>query len=249
MLRDHPTNGLEVFTVIRHHQIDFASGALVFPGGRVDAGDAEVRDHCEGAVKMDGAACAFMAGAIREAFEECGILLARTAGESDLISGERLATLEPYRDSLHEGKISLLEFLQKEKLTLAFDHLQHFAHWITPEMMPKRFDTHFYLAVAPEDHIAVHDGHESVDSIWISPQDAIEGADTGKYTIIFPTRLNIEMLGESTSVENAIEMAKARTIIPVLPQLESREDGEYLCIPVEAGYRVIEFRMEDIIKP
>ncbi|MBQ75382.1 MAG: NUDIX hydrolase [Gammaproteobacteria bacterium] len=249
MLRDNPTDGLEVFTVIRHHQIDFASGALVFPGGRVDAGDAEVRDHCEGADDLDDEACAFMAGAIREAFEECGILLARSVGESGLVSGERVAALEHYRDSLHKGETSLLQFLKQESLTLAFDHLQHFAHWITPEMMPKRFDTHFYLAIAPDDHIAIHDGHESVDSIWISPKDAIEGGDNGKYTIIFPTRLNIEMLGESSSVENAMEMAKARTVIPVLPQLENREDGEYLCIPSEAGYKVTESRMDDIMKP
>ncbi len=200
MLRNHHKNGLEVFMVVRHHQIDFASGALVFPGGKVDKGDGEVRDHCDGAEDADEVARSLMAGAIREAFEECGILLARTTGESDLVSGEKLATLEHYRDSLNKGEISLLEFLKKESLVLAFDQLQPFAHWITPEMMPKRFDTQFYLAKAPIDHIAMHDGHESVASIWISPGRALNGAENEKHTIIFPTHMNIEILSESSSV-------------------------------------------------
>jgi 8-oxo-dGTP pyrophosphatase MutT (NUDIX family) len=244
MLRDHSKNGLEVFMVVRHHQIDFASGALVFPGGKVDAGDAEVGDYCDGAENVDDATRALMTGAIREAFEECGILLARPAGDPELIAGERLASLEHYRDSLNKGDISLLAFLQQENLVLACDLLQRFSHWITPSMMPKRFDTHFYLAKAPGDHIALHDGHESVDSIWISPGNALTDADGEKYTIIFPTRLNIEMLSESSSVENALAMAKARTIVPVLPRMEKRDDGNYLCIPPEAGYRISETRME-----
>ncbi len=111
-------------------------------------------------------------------------------------------------------------------------------------MMPKRFDTHFYLAKAPDDHIAIHDGHESVDSIWISPGSALAGTENETYTIIFPTQLNIEMLSESSSVENALEMAKARTIVPVLPRIEKRQDGNYLCIPAKAGYRISEMKME-----
>src|SRR5210317_1638665 len=84
--------------------------------------------------------------------------------------------------------------LKQEKLELACDTLTHFAHWITPPMMPKRFDTHFYLAIPPADHIAVHDGYESVDSVWIDPKDAVKGAEDGTYTIIFPTLRNIEKL-------------------------------------------------------
>ena len=106
--------------------------------------------------------------------------------------------------------------------------------------MPKRFDTHFYLAVAPADHLAIHDGYESVDSVWINPDAALVGATEGTYTIIFPTRLNIEMLAKSHSVENAIAMANERKIIPVLPWIEARDEGKYLCIPEEAGYDISE---------
>jgi 8-oxo-dGTP pyrophosphatase MutT (NUDIX family) len=242
MLRDGPS-GLETFMVVRHHQIDFASGALVFPGGKVDAGDYDVRSYCSGVDDKDDTTVALMAGAIREAFEECGILLAREKGAETLVSGERLKTLEHHREPLNNGEISLIAFLESEQLILACDELTHFAHWITPEMLPKRFDTHFYLASAPTDHLAIHDGYESVDSIWVSPDDALKGNEDGTYTIIFPTRVNVEMLGESDSVENAINMANDRDIVSILPWPENREDGNYICIPTDAGYVNCEEKM------
>ena len=243
MLRDGPT-GLETFMVVRHHQIDFASGALVFPGGKVDAGDYDVRNYCDGADSANNNAVAMMVGAIREAFEECGILLAREKGSSALVSGKRLGILERYRDPLNRSEVSLIEFLEKEQLRLACDTLQHFAHWITPEMLTKRFDTHFYLAVAPSDHLAIHDGHESVDSIWISPDSAIKGNADGTYTIIFPTRVNLEMLGESSNVADAMQAATDRNIVSILPWSERRDDGTYICIPEDAGYGTTAERMQ-----
>lgn len=243
MLRDGPT-GLEVFMVVRHHQIDFASGALVFPGGKVDKGDGEVRSHCDGAEAADDTRLSLLVAAIREAFEECGVLLARTKGEPGLISGEELKALDHYRHPLNNGEITIAEFLEKENLSLACDLLQPFAHWITPDMMPKRFDTHFYLAPAPADHLAIHDGHESVDSIWISPANAIKGNEDGTYTVIFPTLLNVQMLGESDSVAQAFAAARGRTIVAVTPWTEKRDDSTYLCIPENAGYQVSTAKME-----
>ena len=207
MLRDGPT-GLETFMVVRHHQIDFASGALVFPGGKIDVGDYEVTDFCDGVTNTDKTKVALMAGAIREAFEECGILMARENGSENLISGERLTDIHHYRDPLNRGEISLLDFLKTENLRLACDKLQHFAHWITPEMMPKRFDTRFYIAIAPDGHEGLHDGTESVDSIWINPKDALNDCYERKRNIIFPTRLNLEKLSQSKSVDEAINNAK-----------------------------------------
>lgn len=243
MLRDGD-EGVEVFMVVRHHQIDFASGALVFPGGKVDDGDFRVADRCVGIDDVDATEAAMMAGAIREAFEECGILLARPAGAAHLVDAERLKSLEHYREKLNRGDLLLRDFLEIEDLELACDCLVPFAHWVTPDMMPKRFDTKFYLAAAPSDHLAVHDGQESVDSVWIRPEDALAGIDTGQYTIIFPTRLNVEMLDESQSVESAFADAAAREIVTVLPWMEQREDGMYLCIPPDAGYRISEEKME-----
>lgn len=243
MLRDGE-KGLEVFMVVRHHQIDFASGALVFPGGKVEEADQRVRAHCTGA-DSDDIKMALQVASIREAFEECGILLARTPGEDTVVSASRLKELEHYRHPLSQGEVTIEEFLEQEDLILACDLLVPFAHWITPEMMPKRFDTHFYLAAAPSHHLAVHDGHESVDSVWISPDDAVEGAESGQYTIIFPTLLNIQMLGESGTVAEAMEMAARREIVSVLPWTEQRADGNYLCIPANAGYAIAEQKMPD----
>lgn len=242
MLRDG-AEGLEVFMVVRHHQIDFASGALVFPGGKVAVGDDAVRDQCTGVEGIDDTELALRVGAIREAFEECGILLAKPVGGDEIIAGDRLAKLEHYRDPLAKGEMTIKEFLDKESLILACETLHKFAHWITPTMMPKRFDTHFYLAAAPGDHLALHDGHESVDSVWIEPAQALKEAEEGTHTIIFPTRLNVEMLGESHSVEDAINKSGERTVVTVLPHVEKRDDGPWLCIPAEAGYSISEEKM------
>ena len=237
---------LEVFMVVRHHQIDFASGALVFPGGKADPQDFEdsLIPHLQGAVD-DTDMRAAQVSAIREAFEECGILLAREVGSDDIISAERLQSLQEQREPMNKGEVTLLEFLQNEQLVLACDELTHFAHWITPPMMPKRFDTHFYLAIPPADHIAVHDGYESVDSVWIDPADAISGAQSGTYTIIFPTLRNIEKLATWSTPQSAVEAAQNTTPVPVLPWTEKRDDGQYLCIPVEAGYAVSEEKMPE----
>lgn len=110
LLRNGAT-GLEVFMIVRHHQIDFASGALVFPGGKVDDGDGEVRSFCEGVDNLQYRSVSLMVGAIREAFEESGVLLARKRGETNIISGEKLTSLEHYRDQLNKGKISIAQFL------------------------------------------------------------------------------------------------------------------------------------------
>ena len=242
LVRNGP-EGLEVFMVVRHHQIDFASGALVFPGGKVDPRDTHesVRGRVDGAMGLDDFEFAMRVAAIREAYEECGVLLARAEGSDALIDAARLAALEPHRDALNKGEIGIGDMLAGERLRLAADLLTPFAHWITPNMMPKRFDTRFYVAMAPEDHLAVHDGSESVDSVWIRPADAVREAEEGKRTIIFPTRVNIQKLGRHADVADAIETARGARIVTVLPQVTKNDAGApVLRIPAEADYDVTE---------
>ena len=229
--------------VVRHHQIDFASGALVFPGGKADEQDfaEDLAPYLQGAADERDLR-AIQVCAIREAFEECGILLAYEP-DGSFIAGDRLQQLDHYRVPLNNGEISLLEFLRTERLTLACDSLVHYSHWITPDMMPKRFDTHFYLVKAPDDHLAIHDGYESVDSVWITPAQAMADAVSGSRTIIFPTLKNIEKLAGFGSVADALEFD--HKIVPVLPWTEKREDGNYLCIPPEAGYAGSEIKMPE----
>jgi 8-oxo-dGTP pyrophosphatase MutT (NUDIX family) len=242
LLRDG-TAGLEIFMVVRHHQIDFASGALVFPGGKVDKLDMApgVRERADGMEGLDDWEFSMRVAAIREAFEESGVLLARNEQTGGVVDAGRLKSLEHYRDPLNRGEVGIADFLSKEGLRLAGDMLTPFAHWITPNMMPKRFDTRFYLANAPEDHVAVHDGSESVDSVWISPLQALKEAEAGTRTIIFPTRMNVEKVGESPNVTHAIEAARNRPVVTVEPQVTKNEAGEpVLRIPKEAGYSVTE---------
>jgi len=247
MVRDG-ADGLEVFMVVRHHQIDFASGALVFPGGKVEAGDRDpalrpFARECEG---LDEAAFAFRVAGIRESYEECGVLLAREAGSDRLIPAERVAALEEARAAFNRDEATMLAFLQEHDLQMACDLMVPFAHWITPDMMPKRFDTHFFIAQAPEAHLAVHDGRESVDSVWINPARALEEAETGKWTVIFPTRMNLQMLAEAANVEEALAQARARTVVTVTPWIEEVGGKPVLKIPEDAGYGAVVEPLENL---
>jgi len=107
---------------------------------------------------------------VREAFEECGILLARQRGQRALIAAVDLKGIEDrWRARLAKDEASIVDLVEAEDLELATDLMVPFAHWITPTFAPRRFDTWFFLAEAPEDQIALHDGSESVDSVWIAP--------------------------------------------------------------------------------
>ena len=110
--------------------------------------------------------------------------------------------------------------------------------------MPKRFDTHFYLAEAPPAQVAAHDGRESVDSVWISWDALLKGQAEGRYTVLFPTRLNMEKLARSRAVAEARNTAAAAAVVPVLPEVEFIEGGRIMRIPEEAGYGRSEFRIE-----
>jgi 8-oxo-dGTP pyrophosphatase MutT (NUDIX family) len=250
LVRDGPT-GLEVFMVKRHHKIDFMPGAMVFPGGKLDPGDSDpaLRPLCAGVDGVSDENLAMRIGAIREAFEECGVLLARAKGDHAVVDAERLSELEArYRDALQDESVSLTEMVTNENLELACDLLVHFAHWITPERVPRRYDTHFFLVAAPPDHVAAHDGTESVDSIWISPADAIEEEKAGRRTIIFPTMLNLMKLGRSKRSDDAVAAAQAGSVVPVLPTMAKRDGAMLVQIPADADYGVTEYPV-DAMRP
>jgi 8-oxo-dGTP pyrophosphatase MutT (NUDIX family) len=245
LLRDG-AEGLEVLMVVRHHAIDFAAGALVFPGGRLEDADFELTEHARdwpGAEGLDHATLAFRIAAIRETFEECGVLLARPVGSGSLIDAAILSRLDDqHRAALNAGSIGFDVVLESEGLVPAPDLLVHFAHWITPVNQPKRYDTHFFLAEAPAEHLAVHDGREAVEAIWITPGRALAETEAGRYKLVFATAKNLEKLGRSHSVEQAMDAARAETVVTVQPQ-GTRLEGtrRLLRIPVEAGYGGSEF--------
>lgn len=227
---------LEVFMVRRHHEIEFAGGALVFPGGKVDGSDRdpEIAALADG---LDGLAPALRqlaVAALRESFEEAGILVARDAQSGEFVGEARCAALQPYREHIEKDRTTLAEFLRRERLRLACDQLVSFAHWITPKFMPKRFDTHFFLARVPDGQAGQHCGRESVDSLWVSPREAA-GAKAG---LMFPTRMNLLKLSATRTVDEALAAARATPPVPVEPWLEHAPDGEYVRIREDAGYAI-----------
>jgi 8-oxo-dGTP pyrophosphatase MutT (NUDIX family) len=246
LLRDGPA-GIEVFMVVRHHAIDFAAGALVFPGGRVEEADHDIAGgDCPNPDGLDTEALAFRIAAIRETFEECGVLLARPRGSDRLIDGATLKRLEDqHRAALNAGSIGFDAVLGSEGLLPAPDLLVHFAHWITPSHQPKRYDTHFFLTAAPPEHLAVHDGREAVDSLWITPAQALADTAAGRFKLVFATAKNLEKLGRAGSVREAMETARTATVVTVQPKGTKLEGTKRLMrIPVEADYGGSEFIVE-----
>ncbi len=239
---------IEVFMVVRHHQIDFASGALVFPGGKVDESDLniEIRKYIVTEKEISDEELSYKIAGIRECYEEADLLFAYEQNDKEIISSERLKQLAKWREEFNNKKTSMFDFAFKENIKFNLDNLIPFAHWITPKMMPKRFDTYFYLAEAPKDHTGKHDGKESVDSIWVSPKQALEDCLTKKRTIIFPTRMNLEKLSKFRSVKEALEEVKKETVITVEPEIEKNEDGVFLTIPERAGYGLIKEPIENL---
>jgi len=241
LLRDSKaTRELEVFMMVRHYEIDFNSGALVFPGGSVDRTDQEVIERPElysGGEGLDAAGLSFRVAAIRETFEESGILLACPKGSNELVDAARAREIEgAQRAALTEGKTTFPKVLTDNGLWLALDELKPYAHWITPEGMPKRFDTWFFLAAAPPDQLGAHDGRESTDSIWVSPREALAGGETGRFKLPFPTTRNLIKLGKQDSVKAALEDVHGRSIVTVMPVMTRLNGGRQLRIPREAGY-------------
>ena len=231
---------IEVFMMVRHHEIEFSSGALVFPGGSVDAADREIIARPEfhsGGEGCDAAALSFRIAAIRETFEESGILLARPRGSQNLVeAGQAAGIAAKHRAALAERKTTFLEVLSAAGMVLALDELVPYAHWVTPEGMPKRFDTWFFLAAAPPEQLGAHDGKESTDSLWLSPPEAVAGGQSGRFKLPFPTTRNLIKLGKQPNVRAALDDARGKPVVTVMPVLTKSNGRRQLRIPIEAGY-------------
>jgi 8-oxo-dGTP pyrophosphatase MutT (NUDIX family) len=241
ILRDAP-GGTEVFMVVRHKAIDFASGALVFPGGKVDPQDAsEDWRHLAAPIGATGAERALRVAAGRETFEEAGLLLARRRDATALVSAADAHRLvAAARADVLYGARTFASVLAAEGLVLAADLLVPFAHWITPDPVPKRFDTHFFLVAAPVQQLGAHDGAESTEGIWIRPQQALDDAGAGKRTLVLATAMNLRKLARFATVADTVAAARVSPVVTVKPRVEMTPEGRKVHIPAEAGYGVTE---------
>ena len=245
LLRDGDVSP-EVLLLERHAKSEFLPDLYVFPGGRVDPHDHELSERLPpgGAMAAHRAlpdtapelAPALFVAAIRETFEEAGILLARRRGSTELLDAEADRGLARHRLDVQGGKARFGDLIEKEDLELAADLLSVHAHWITPELVPRRFDTFFFAALAPEGQLAAHDGIESTDDVWIRPEDALEQARRKERQMIFPTLCNLQTLAGFDDTKQALAASHARPVVTVLPVLHERDGKRFLVIPDEAGY-------------
>ena len=232
---------MQVLMVKRHYEIDFAAGALVFPGGKASEDDFSPVWDRRFLGNAEGEQRAAQIAAIRELYEEAGIILARpetACGVGEPLVGKEVAdTLAPFRSAVDRGEQSFAALCTEHGLVLAGDVLVHFGHWITPTFMPKRFDTHFYLAALPEGQVAEQDGREATEAVWLGPQEALEQERAGACTIIFPTRMNLGRLALTNSVAGALDRFAGEEVTTVLPRVDKSDSaGPHLIIPDVEGY-------------
>ena len=243
LVRDAP-RGLEVLMMQRSHSLKFMPGAYVFPGGALDPADgaAEMQAMCAGledgaasrVLGVEGGGLAYWVAAIREAFEEAGILLAydRAGGIVDLDgNAERFGA---HRGKLHGRHGDFGAIVRAEGLRLATDRLTYFGHWITPVTVPRRYDTRFFLAVAPESQAVSHDNHETIAHVWLRPQQALDQAERARLGLRFPTIKTLERFADCKSTAELIAVVAAAPVVrPLLPRMTP--DGRTL-LPGDAGY-------------
>jgi 8-oxo-dGTP pyrophosphatase MutT (NUDIX family) len=237
VLRD-TTGGPEVFLVRRNFTIAFMAGAHVFPGGRVDAADADCDSAwCDlpdgGAPVPDAPPLTFRVAALRELFEEAGVLLARNS-DGQLVALEEddvRARFDRYRDEIHAGKATLRAVVEQEGLRLALDAIVPFARWLTPPIEVRRFDTWFFLARVPPRQRPVHDAHESVESEWLPAAAALDRARSGAMHLPPPTWATLRELEGFGSSDAAMDWAATRSITGREPLVLEEHGAREILLP------------------
>lgn len=257
VMRDRPleqsgieTSGYEIFMVKRHDQSAFMAGAFVFPGGRVDDSDhfPQFAELCDG---IDEAlahfpdlepddAIRYHIAAIRELFEEAGVLLARDASGNfiSFTDPEVKLKFDAYRTAVHQSMLPLPLILQTEGLRFALDALRPFAHWVTPEIESRRFDARFFVTRIPEGQVPLHDDTETVYSRWTGAGEALELYDRREIFLAPPTLRTLEELSGFRSVDEVLESTHDRRITRIEPRFIQDGERVTLLLPGDPLYPV-----------
>jgi 8-oxo-dGTP pyrophosphatase MutT (NUDIX family) len=242
--------GVEVFMLRRNPESEFVGGAYVFPGGAVDEHDHHhaLADHCVGitdsaasaVLGVEGGGLAFWVAAIRETFEECGLLLAYDRS-GELVRFDAPDVVDRFADlrrRVDTTELTMADLCRLEGLTLACDTMHYLSHWITPVGPPRRYDTRFFVARAPDAQAGRHDDREAVDSVWIRPEEALERGQTGDLQIIMPTASNLEAIaGYGTADEVLVAAAEQRATPAPRPHLAAQGEQPRARTPGDAGYQ------------
>ncbi len=249
LLRDAPA-GLEVFLMKRHGLSDVLGGAYVFPGGKVDPADAELdmAAHLDQPLQVlhaglnetdisDSTAAALHVAALREAFEESGVLFAQ--GPTTTAPAAQAAAL------LRQG-LTFNQMLAQLALRLQTRSILPWSRWITPvrpSVMNKRFDTRFFVAAVPDGQIARHDDFETTESIWLSPRAALQQYWAGQIELAPPQIMSLAHLARHTHVDSALAAARGRRPPLIQPESFDDEDGRVICYPGDARHSVRELAL------
>ena len=228
--------------VRRHADTAFMGGAHVFPGGRVDEADHGASDTwCDGVAHAERQltplpprdALAYHVAAVRELFEEAGVLLARhPAGEFVSLAGADVhARFKQDRIDVHGGQVTLRAVVERERLRLALDALLSFAHWVTPPIDTRQFDTRFFMTRVPPRQTPAHDDTETTHSAWVRPADAIAQAQRGDIVLPPPTWTTLRELEPFGSVEDALAWARGHTVVRRMPALLEQDGRRMLLLP------------------
>ncbi len=237
LIRDRQGSGVETLLIQRHSRSKFAAGDYVFAGGKIEADDipGDVEQFCRGLTASDAAArlggglepreaMGYWVGAIREAFEEVGVLLAYGAnGRFVTFTPDNRDRFDTHRSACQASNPAFFAMLRAEGLTLATDRLSYFAHWITPEENPIRFDTRFFAAVTPPSQEPVPDGHEIVAVRWFTAEEALDAMRRKEISLRTPTIKNLEIVGAAASggasAEEAVASVGRRDVPTIRPRV------------------------------
>ena len=247
LLRDRPGGGVECLLMRRHLKSKFAAGDFVFPGGKIEADDnpEDAPAWCRGLEVKDAArrlgledvprtALGFWIGAIRETFEEAGLLLA-TDAEGRPVSPDT-ARFAAYRRACHADNRAFWTMLRTERLRLTTDRLVYFAHWITPEEQPLRFDTRFFAAPAPAGQQASGDDHEMTDLKWLTPAEAVDAQRRGEITLRNPTVKNLMLFAGARTTTEALDGVRDREVRTIRPRVIMENGERKVLMPGDPGY-------------
>lgn len=241
--------GMEVFMLRRNLNSDFVGGAYVFPGGAVDEADrhADLESVCLGRsddqasqmLGIEDGGLAFWVAAIRECFEEAGVLLAYDSGGAvmSLAVDEAADRFRLHRAAVDSGELRLVDLCGVEGLHLAVDQIHYFAHWITPLGAPRRYDTRFFVTAAPPGQVPLHDDRETIANLWIRPEDALARCERGELEMIFPTIKSLEAISRFARSADLLTAAMAMEEVPaILPRISSDDRGVRILLPGDPGY-------------
>lgn len=265
LTRDRDNGPLEIFFMQRGRNQSFMGGAFVFPGGRLEDADcdSELHDFFHNAqphqfpallqedTLPSTVACGFYCAAIRETFEEAGVLLAIDKEGQPLNWGDRgtQSRFRDYRARLNAGDAALKEIVIQEDIRLAPGQIRPYARWITPDIETKRFDTRFFLARLPSGQTPIHDERELTASVWMTASEALAENAAGHITLMPPTLKTVYEINPFRTTDDLFEFAAGRSIRPMLPQFfETDGGGMALRLPYDPEYSINGYKLPPRLK-